>query len=454
MNFTPGQRRVGLVAVVIAALLVVAVGGRYAARAGGLLVDGGSSSAPPDLYATPVAGTGVIDPATGPGQYQALSAERLSAALSDAGLDPSWSVSVRDLASGEEVYGQSSEKAIIPASDLKLMTTMSLLDAVGADTRWTTRVVAEPDGSYTLVGGGDPLLVSTESAYTYEAPEPASSAELASRTARALQAAGVSSISLTYDESLFTGATRHPDWTDDDMEYVNDISALTIDEGDDSGDSGASAASIFATQLAEAGITVENEPVARTADPAASTIAEVESLPLGQIVQVCLRHSDNSIAENLLRHLAIAEGRSADFAGGVAALEQRMRELGVWSDADSLHDGSGLSTNNRLTAGTLSRIIVVAAGSDAMRSGLAGMPVAAATGSLETRYLDSASSAGAGLVRAKTGTLDVASTLTGYTPTADGTIAVFTIVINGSGTEARPWLDALAASLAACRCAA
>ena len=57
-------------------------------------------------------------------------------------------------------------------------------------------------------------------------------------------------------------------------------------------------------------------------------------------------------------------------------------------------------------------------------------------------------------MRAKTGTLDVASTLPGHPPTADGSIAVFTIVINGSGTEARPFLDRLAAALAGCRCAA
>ncbi|WP_316671216.1 D-alanyl-D-alanine carboxypeptidase/D-alanyl-D-alanine-endopeptidase [uncultured Propionibacterium sp.] len=456
MNSTRGQsgRRTVLAGIVAIALVVVGAGGWIAARATGLLVADGSSTIPSGLYSARDEGTGVIDPAAGPGQYPALSADRISPALSAAGLDPSWSVSVRDLTGGDEVFDQNGSQAIIPASNMKLMTTMSLLDAVGADTRYATTVVAEPDGSYTLVGGGDPLLASTESAYQYEAPEPATSAELAARTARALSAAGITSITLGYDESLFTGATRHQDWAEGDMEYVNDVSALTVDQGDDSGDSGASAVRTFAEQLAAAGITVTGDPTARAADPAATTVARVESLPLGQIVQICLRHSDNSIAENLLRHLAIARGRQADFDGGVAALEQQMRALGVWSDADSLHDGSGLSANDRLTAGTLSGIVVVAAGSDAMRTGLAGMPVAAATGSLETRYLDSSSSAGAGLVRAKTGTLDVASTLTGYTPTADGSIAVFTIVINGAGTEARPYLDELAAALAGCRCAA
>lgn len=443
-----------MLAVVVVALAAVGAGGRFGAHAAGLLVDGGAPTAPSGLYAAEDEGAGVVDPALGPGPYPELSPDAVSGALADAGLDPSWAVSVRDPTSGDEVFDQNGGQAIIPASNLKLMTTTSLLDAVGADTRWTTSVVAEPDGGYTLVGGGDPLLASTESAYHGEGPRPATSQELAERTARALSARGVTSISLGYDESLFTGPTRHPDWSEGDMEYVNDVSALTIDQGDDSGDSGAAAARTFAEQLTAAGITVDGEPTARTADGSARTVAQVESLPLSQIVQLCLRHSDNAIAENLLRHLAIAQGLPADFDGGVAALEQRMRALGVWSDADSLHDGSGLSGNNRLTSDTLSRIVVVAAGSDDMRAGLAGMPVAAATGSLETRYLDSSSSAGAGLVRAKTGTLDVASTLTGYTPTADGSIAVFTIVINGAGTEARPFLDRLAAALAGCRCAA
>jgi len=442
-----------LAGVVAVTLVAAGLGARFGAGPAGLLVEDGAATVSPGLYGATDDGTGVIDPALGPGQYASLSAEEVSGALAGAGLDPAWSVSVRDLASGDEVFDQNSAQAIIPASNLKLMTTMALLDAAGAGTTYETTVVAESDGSYTLVGGGDPLLASTESAYQYEGAKPATSAELAERTARALKAADVTSITLNYDESLFSGPTRHPDWAEGDMEYVNDISALTIDQGDDSGDSGASAATTFAEQLTAAGITVEPDPTPRTAGQGAQAIARVESLPLGQIAQVCLRHSDNSIAETLLRHLAITAGQQPTFDGGAAALEQRMRALDVWSDADSLHDGSGLSVNNRLTAGTLSKVVAVAAGSDDMRTGLAGMPVAAATGSLETRYLDSSSSAGAGLVRAKTGTLDVASTLTGYTPTADGSIAVFTIVINGAGTEARPYLDTLAASLAACRCA-
>ncbi|RLP09745.1 D-alanyl-D-alanine carboxypeptidase/D-alanyl-D-alanine endopeptidase [Propionibacterium australiense] len=444
---------------ILAGVLAVVLAGaglalRFAAGPAGLLVEGGAATVSPGLYGATDDGTGAIDPATGPGQYPALSADRTSQALTAAGLDQSWSVSVRDLSSGDEVFDQNGSQAIIPASNMKLMTTMSLLDAAGAGTTYRTRVVAESDGSYTLVGGGDPLLASTESAYQYEDPGPATSAELAEQTARALTGSSVTSITLNYDESLFSGPTRHPDWAEGDMEYVNDISALTIDQGDDSGDSAAAAARVFAEQLTAAGISLAGDPAPRTAGQDADTIAEVESLPLGRLAQICLRHSDNSMAETLLRHLAISAGQPATFNGGVAALEQRMRALGVWSDADALHDGSGLSERNRLTADTLSRIVVVAAGSDDMRIGLAGMPVAAATGSLQTRYLDSASSAGAGLVRAKTGTLDVASTLTGYTPTADGSIAVFTIVINGAGTEARPHLDALAAALAACRCAA
>ncbi len=93
--------------------------------------------------------------------------------------------------------------------------------------------------------------------------------------------------------------------------------------------------------------------------------------------------------------------------------------------------------HDRLTAGPDAGDHL-AAGRGDLRNLLAGLPVAAATGSLETRFIDSASSAGGGQVRAKTGTLDTASALVGYTPTADGGMVAFALVGDGVGAEVRP----------------
>ena len=65
----------------------------------------------------------------------------------------------------------------------------------------------------------------------------------------------------------------------------------------------------------------------------------VNSPPLAQIVQWMLEESNNVIAENLARHVAIATGQPASFSGGAAATESVLRALGV--TGIQLFDGSG-----------------------------------------------------------------------------------------------------------------
>ena len=67
-----------------------------------------------------------------------------------------------------------------------------------------------------------------------------------------------------------------------------------------------------------------------------------------------------------------------------------------------------------------------------LRAGLAGFPVAGLTGTLGDRYVDDAATArGAGLVRAKTGTLNTVIALSGYVVDADGRLLVFSFIGNG-----------------------
>jgi D-alanyl-D-alanine carboxypeptidase/D-alanyl-D-alanine-endopeptidase (penicillin-binding protein 4) len=80
------------------------------------------------------------------------------------------------------------------------------------------------------------------------------------------------------------------------------------------------------------------------------------------------------------------------------------------------------------------------------------LPVAGATGTLSDRYA-SGDRTGAGWVRAKTGTLSVASVLTGYVVDVDGRVLTFTLMSNDRPPEvSRPALDDVAAVLRLCGC--
>jgi serine-type D-Ala-D-Ala carboxypeptidase/endopeptidase (penicillin-binding protein 4) len=315
-----------------------------------------------------------------------------------------------------------------------------------------------------LVGGGDPLL--TERAATSEVsyPEPATLRGLARQTADRLKADGVRRVRLGYDASLFTGPADNPHW---EPSYVPDyvvspISALWVDEGDvapgsyaNSRDPAAAAAAEFADQLEAAGITVRGEPSPQPAPVRAPTLARVRSAPLAQIVQHVLEESDNEAAEVLLRHAALASGRTGSSAHGAAAVRATLSRLGVDMRRTRIYDGSGLSREDRLTLDSLAQTLQVAASpaQPDLRSVVTGLPVAGFNGSLAYRFVSQGAGA-RGLVRAKTGTLTGVHALVGTTVDRDGTPLVFVTVADRvqllDTLDARAELDGLTAAIASC----
>jgi D-alanyl-D-alanine carboxypeptidase/D-alanyl-D-alanine-endopeptidase (penicillin-binding protein 4) len=81
------------------------------------------------------------------------------------------------------------------------------------------------------------------------------------------------------------------------------------------------------------------------------------------------------------------------------------------------------------------------------------MPVAAASGTLLGRF-DGVRKAGAGVVRAKTGTLTGVSSLAGTVIDSDGRQLAFAVLADkvGATGAARDALDAVAVALARCGC--
>jgi D-alanyl-D-alanine carboxypeptidase/D-alanyl-D-alanine-endopeptidase (penicillin-binding protein 4) len=90
-----------------------------------------------------------------------------------------------------------------------------------------------------------------------------------------------------------------------------------------------------------------------------------------------------------------------------------------------------------------------------LRAAIGGFPIAGLTGTLGDRYTDASTSRGAGLVRAKTGTLNSALALSGYVVDAEGRLLVFSFVGNGLTPGAagnKTALDRSASILASCGC--
>ncbi|MDF9716256.1 D-alanyl-D-alanine carboxypeptidase/D-alanyl-D-alanine-endopeptidase [Nocardioides sp. ChNu-153] len=419
--------------------------------------------ADPDPLLTPVTATaGAVDP-------QAVAAA-MAPYLAEAGLGPQVMVGVAPLGEGTP-YLAGAER-VVPASTTKLLTAVAALEALGGDHRFTTRVV---DGGASdavagvrrvvLVGGGDPLLArepvpAEDAASTY--PARASLRDLADRTAAALVADGVTSVEVAYDASLFTGPAINPAWP---ASYVPDgvvppITALWADRGyvEDEvvADPAADAAAWFARALVDAGVEVVATPAPGLGGNG-TTLAEVDSTPVANLVEHLLAISDNETTEVLAHHVGLQVEGAGTFEGGAAGVRRVLADLGVDLGADVLRDGSGLSRENQLSATTLLGVLGVAVSSEhpELRAAVTGLPVAGFSGSLANRF-DDADPAGLGTVRAKTGTLTGVQGLAGVVEDATGTPLRFVVVADRvdlpSTLDARQALDRAVAALAACTC--
>ncbi|MGF7233345.1 MAG: D-alanyl-D-alanine carboxypeptidase/D-alanyl-D-alanine endopeptidase [Frankia sp.] len=456
----------------------------------------------PRADAAPLPGLSADAPAADPGKVRARLAGPLGAAL----LNKPQALVV-DAATGAVLLDDRAGTTSVPASTLKLVTAAAVLTTFAPDTRFSTRVAfAAPSSSPTstssptssssparsgspatsgtpaatgaagraasspttparpatlwLIGGGDPSLTAATGARDYP------SAARLSDLAAAVRRSGVRSVgSVLGDGSLFTGPTTGPGWRDSYRVTGNitPVSALEVDGGRSapgstgarSSDPARQAADDFATALRRVGVDVGS--VGTGVAPAGTrTLATVASPTVPVLVEHMLTNSDDDQAEAMGRLVAHARGLPATFAGATQALRDTLDTLGVPTAGLSLADASGLSPDDRLTPRTLVTLLRTATltSHDNLRPLLAGLPVAGFSGTLADRYQTAADAAGAGTVRAKTGSLSEATTLAGQVVDADGRLVLFAFlapVAQSDATSAA--LDAVASALAGCGCA-
>ena len=436
----------------------------------------------------PASGVGPADgvtPASGPAPDPAELAALLDPLLTLQG-PGTLTASVIDTATGTELYGRGADAPATPASNLKLLTAAAAVSTLGADTRLRTTAWLDPaSGTVVLRGGGDVMLGAGRSAEDQadedQAGGPAGSGQAGAEEDTAVGRAGLATlaaataaalaeelpggtVTVKVDDTLFTGPDLSPAWAEGDVEAgeIAPVHALALTSGwaapgVRSADPALDAGAAFRDALAAAadGFSVEPGLSRGTAGQGAREVAAVESATIAEQVRQMLLDSDNYAAEALGRLTADAAGRPASNDGARTAVLEAVDRLGLDTTGMALGDVSGLGEGTRVSAGQLSRLValLLTAPDDGLRGVARSLPVAGLTGTLENRYGDG--SAGAGVVRAKTGTLFAVTSLGGYVTTADGRLLAFAFIadgLDGNLGEARAVVDAAAATLAACGC--
>ena len=194
----------------------------------------------------------------------------------------------------------------------------------------------------------------------------------------------------------------------------------------------------FRHLLRDRGLQVENETIRLSSTPEeARTVASHDSLPLVEIIRAMNKHSNNFIAEMLLRGLA----RSSDNAPpgtwrrGTNAVQQFLtQEVGIASGSFEFRNGSGLYNGGQFSPQQVVQLLLTMnrhPDREAYRDSLA---VAGQDGTLRNRLRGGRY---ARRVIGKTGTLNDVSALSGYARNRSGRLFAFSILMNETNQATR-----------------
>ena len=304
-------------------------------------------------------------------------------------------VSVAVAEQGAFLYRHADAASRIPASNEKLLLAMASLDTFGPEHRIVTRAGAEGfrggvvRGDLWILGRGDPFV------------------DRRSMRAIAVQLveAGVRRVTgrVIGSTSFFRRDWDAPGWNEVARDYVNRPTALTFENNQDPV-AEREAADALTKLLERRAVRVAGRPGAGSPPPGLEFIAEIESDELRKLLATTLRSSWNFAAEVLGKGLgAEVRGTPGTIGKGAAAIEGWAARRGV--QITSL-DSSGLSYDNRLTAAGLVELLGQSeeeTWGDDLRKALPK----GGQGTLEHRLREVS-------VRAKTGTLEEASALSGW----------------------------------------
>jgi D-alanyl-D-alanine carboxypeptidase/D-alanyl-D-alanine-endopeptidase (penicillin-binding protein 4) len=367
---------------------------------------------------------------------------QLDATLADPGLGGARDQTCLAVHEGSRiVYERNPGMQLMPASNLKLLTSVAVLSAIDPNERFHTDVKGAlagdtVNGPLYLVGGGDPLLETADyvAADKYQPHLHTPFEDLA----RQVAAAGVRHVTggVVGDDTRYDTLRYLPTWK---PSYASDaevapLGALVVNDGEvafkpkkaaNAANPAVHAATVLTDLLKAQGVAVDGPPSAGAAPKDAKPITSLASLTVKDIVVEMLKESDNTTAEMLTRELGGRVAGKPTTEAGVQVIRDKLAAVHLPVKELATVDGSGLDRSDRATCGLL--LVALTAGAHPAEIA-AGLPVANKDGTLFDRFKGNPA---AGRLRAKTGSLAGVASLTGLIdPLA------FSLIANGVPRDA------------------
>jgi len=417
----------------------------------------------------------------------------ISAALSDPGFDPDrTSIVVADASTGKVLASHLPNLKLNPASCAKVLTSVTALSKLGPDYRFKTYFLADkgPEGGVVktlyVKGSGDPSLINEEletiaaELYakglrsvtggivldnsffdSFEYPRKEGDYGRAYTAKTSATAINFNSIGIEVSPGKAGGRAKVELKPPVDIfELKNKLVtrpktniSIAVGAGPDGRDIQVSgrvsprfgeqtfwraipdpieyAGAVIRHIFGEAGIAVSGPTRTGRIPKGAKVLLEHDSPPFLEIVRDMNKLSTNFVAEQIVKHMGgVFKGAPGSTAKGVAVIEDYLSSIGIPKGSFVLENGSGLSSISRVSADQLVRVLVSAYRNRKIQYDfMSSLSVLGVDGTMKS--WKSMEPALAGIVYAKTGTLNGVSTLAGYVPTPDGSIAAFAIMANG-----------------------
>ncbi len=223
------------------------------------------------------------------------------------------------------------------------------------------------------------------------------------------------------------------------------------------GDPALYAAEVLRDALERRGVAIRGAAIARHRFPDETAVAAVakpdivlaehQSPPLIDLLQVVDKVSQNLHAEVLLREVAVAAGHAGSREDGLAAMNDFLAGSGVSKADHEFTDGSGLSRATLVTPAAITKLLASMDQSKYREQWLGLLPIGGEDGTLGARF---AAHVEARAIHAKTGTLDHVRALSGYADTPRNGRVAFSFLVNnfeGPGAGVTAILDQLALAL-------
>ena len=440
-----------------------------------------------------------------------------------------WGILIIDPERGDTLYSRNAGKLFLPASNMKILTSATVLDHLGPGYRFRTTVAARgliQDGTLTgdlmVIGRGDPS-VSDHMLKDAMIPLLAMADSLSTRGIRRVTGRLVSG------GNAFPDATLGFGWSWDDFEdsysapidellFNEGFSVLRVRGGAKAGDpvhvetlparsyprvrvAAITAAAAPAGDTTRPRVTalrtrkdsitwdviLEGQIAAHDSvlvevthhDPTAAylaalrealtsrgiaidgqasdSLARVDTLftllspELREILPALMKPSQNQIAEMLFRTSALEETGIGRGDSARAVVERQLARWGVAASETVIRDGSGLARYNYVSPRSLVIVLDAMRRSPHFRVYYDALPIAGVDGTIRNRMR---STPAEGNVHAKTGTLAMARSLSGYVTTADQHLLIFSFLCNNWTVPVRSVervQDVIAARLAGMR---